>query len=132
MALSILGFIAVIIYIGYSVTQGMCGDNVIGKYISPDTRHTINYFVRDCGATTGFVDNVEIDNTLIFRGEAKDGSYPTLKVTWINDDTISILVATSTTDLRIYREPTVHYKDINIQYDRKIIDSYQKWRMGVR
>ena len=132
--LIIIGITLVLIVVGiwvsiYLFGKSMCGDDPIGKYLSPDTKYEVVYYVRDCGATTGFVDNVEIDNTLIFRGEAKNGTYPTLKVIWTDDNTVSILVASSTTDLRIFREPKVHYRDINIQYDRKIIESYQKWKM---
>lgn len=126
-ALSILGFIAVIIFIVYSSIKGMCGDEIIGKYISPDTKHTINYFVRDCGATTGFVNNVEIDGNLILRAEPNDGNLSApFQIVWSDNNKVFIGVATSTNSFRIYTEPIDEYKDIQIVLDQKIIKSYHK------
>ncbi len=110
----------------------MCGDEVIGKYISPDSRHTINYFVRDCGATTGFIDHVEIDSTPIFIGEARDGKNPALEINWIDNKKVSIEVSTTTNNLIIYRKPVEYYQGISIQYNQKIMDSYQNGKMGLR
>lgn len=124
---SILGFITVIIFITYSFTKAMCGDEIIGKYMSPDTNHTINYSVRGCGATTGFVNNIELDGNLILRAEPSDGNLSApFQITWIDNKNIIIKVATSTNSFRIYKKPLDKYKDIGIQLDQKIMDGYHK------
>ena len=127
LSLSIIGFAAVIAIVVYSLIEGMCGEEVIGRYISPDTKHTINYFVRDCGATTGFVNNVEIDGNLILRAEPNDGSLSSpFQIVWNDNNEVSIKVATSTNSFRIYKEPLSEYKNIQINFDQKITDSYQR------
>ncbi len=126
--ISILGFIAIFIFIIYSFTNGMCKDEIIGKYISPDTKHTINYFVRDCGATTGFVNNIELDSNLIVRAEPNDGGYAPFRVRWIDDEHILIEVVASTTSMRIYKQPLSNYRGIDISLDPKIISSYNAYQ----
>ena len=125
--LSIIGFVVVIIYIVYLFTTGMCGDKVIGKYVSPDAKHTIDYFVRSCGATTGFVNNIELDGNLILRAEPNDGNLSApFQIIWDGNKKVSIGVETTTNSFRIYTKQMDKYGDIDIQLDQKIIDSYHK------
>lgn len=130
-AFGILGlvvvFVALIFFINYLFWKGMCRDEVIGKYISPDTRHTISYFVRDCGAASGFGNHIELDDKLILQAEPKDGNLSApFQITWINNKKVSIKVATTTKNLNIYTEPIHQHKDIQIELDQKIIDSYRR------
>jgi hypothetical protein len=102
----------------------MCGDEPIETYLSPDSIHEAKYFIRDCGATSGFIDHVEIDGTTVLISEAKDGKIPALHLDWISNNEISIGVSTTTTDLRVYRKPLNSYKEIEINLDPKIMSSY--------
>ncbi len=127
LALSIAGFVAVVVIIIYLLVNGMCGDEVIGEYISPDSKHVINYFVRDCGATTGFANNIEIDGNLILLAEPNDGNLSSpFQITWNDNNKVSIKVATNTNSFRIYTKPINQYKNIQIDLDQKIIDNYQR------
>lgn len=124
-----MGIVLVVITLGlwsfiYLFGKAMCGDEPIEKYQSPDSKHEIIYYIRDCGATTGFVDHVEIDGTTLLISEAKDGKIPALHLNWVTNKEISIEVSTTTRDLRVYRKPLDSYKDINISLDPKITRSY--------
>ncbi len=112
----------------YLFGKAMCGDDPMGKYLSPDAKHEVVYYVRDCGATTGFVDHVEIDGTKILISEAYDGKYPALSVNWISNGEVSIRVSTSTTAIRIYGKPLDHYRSVKISFDPKIIESYNEYQ----
>lgn len=126
--ISILGFIVVWIFILYLFINSGCGNEIIGKYVSPDTKHTINYFIIDCGATTGFANNIEIDGSLILRAEPNDGDYAPFRVKWIGDRHVFIEVVASTTSMRIYKQPLSNYRGIVISFDPKIISSYDAYK----
>ncbi len=129
---SVLGFIVVIIFILYSFAKGMCGYEVVGKYISPDKKHTVDYFIKDCGVATGFVNNIEIDGKLILRAEPNNGESAPFKIVWDNNEKLSIRVATNTTSFRTYNKLLNNYKNIEIKLDQKIIDSYRANGIHIR
>lgn len=41
---------------------GICGNQVVSEYFSPNRKNKVIVFVRDCGATTGFWTNASIVN----------------------------------------------------------------------
>lgn len=97
-----------------------CGTESIGTYISPDKEHEVNYYVVDCGATTYFVDNVELDGKTIFKGELRYPKGQALFVKWVNDDEILVEVAPTTESIKVFKLIDT-YKDIQIIFDEKIM-----------
>lgn len=71
-------------------TSDMCGNEVYSEMLSPDGKHKVVVFQRDCGATTGFSTQISIidsdddlknesGNIYIIDGHPRDVS---LDVTW--------------------------------------------------
>lgn len=103
-----------ILGIGYFLLPSFCDDIQYGKFISPDGRHEIKYYERGCGATTPFVENIELDGKTILR--TVPGVY---SINWVNNNQVKITSATSTTYLKIYKILD-KYGTISIVFDDRI------------
>lgn len=122
--LIIIGIISALIILGiglifYFFAKGLCGDTQIGKYQSPDSKYEVNYYERDCGATTPFVENIELNGRTILRAVTYGNKDYPFQVKWINSQKVSVTTASSTTSMRIYKI-SKDYKNIQIIFDDKI------------
>ncbi len=115
LALIALGIMALF----YLFAKGLCGDTQIGKYQSSDSRYEVNYYERDCGATTAFVENLELNGQTILRATTYGNNDYPFSVKWVGNQKVSVTTASSTTSVRVYR---IHdtYKNIQIIFDDKI------------
>jgi hypothetical protein len=104
--LSILGGVLLIavltigacIVVFWSVGDSLCGSEIFQEVFSPDGKHKVVVFQRDCGATTGFRTHISVfDSGTTLKDQTgnifqADG-YPdwfSIKVTWIDDQHIVI------------------------------------------
>jgi hypothetical protein len=110
---TIIGFFALI----YFFVGSMCGESQIGKYISPNLKHEVTYYRRDCGAMDSGAFNIDLNGTTLLR--AYSFSTNPYTVTWTDDQHIFIGTAASTTGVRIYKIRD-KYRDIDVTYDDKI------------
>ena len=114
----ICGLIGLIGFWGVSlILDGMCGNDIVLKKVSPDNKHNVFVFNRDCGATTGFStqisildDDEELDNESgnLFISEG----YPSnVIVKWVDSHTLEI----TGTGGRIFKKEKT-YLEIKILY----------------
>ena len=123
-ALRILGLTIVVIILGvalliYLFFRGMCGEESVGVFPSPNGRHEVSYYIKDCGATTYYVDNIELDGKNILRAEARYPDGVPFSIQWTDNTHVSIETSTSTENVTVYKI-TDTYNGIDILFDEKI------------
>ena len=106
------------------LADDMCGNTQIGAYKSPDSKLEINYYERDCGATTPFVENIELDGQTILRAVTYGNSDHPFTVKWIDAQKVSVTTASSIVSMRIYKMQDA-YEDIRIIFDDKIKNGFK-------
>jgi hypothetical protein len=81
---------------GSNTGCGLCADTVKSEVPSPNGRYIATAFVRDCGATTGYVTMVSLRKTRTLFGYPKptrvlsvDGQ-PDVALVWGSRDTLSV------------------------------------------
>lgn len=99
----------------YLFGKAMCGDTIVGIYESPNRKHEIKYYERNCGATTTYVHNVELDGKNILRYTYGHQ----VSINWIDDNRVSVGMASSSPYMRIYKILT-NYKNIQVIFDENI------------
>lgn len=103
----------------YLLGKMLCGDDRFVKYQSPNEKHEIVSYRRNCGATTPFVENLELNGQTIFRATTYGNKDYPFQVKWIDNQKVSVTTASSTTSMRIYTM-SKDYKNIQIIFDDKI------------
>ena len=98
----------------------MCGDDQFVKYQSPNDKHEIVKYRRNCGATTTYVYNVELDGKTILSYTYGE---PVL-VEWIDDRNVSIDMASSSPHMETYKI-LENYKNIQINFGQNIKSDHQ-------
>ncbi|MFA6294861.1 MAG: DUF5412 family protein [Candidatus Paceibacterota bacterium] len=124
--LIIIGIISILIvlaigFLFYFIAKDLCDDTQIGKYKSSDSKYEVNYYRRGCGATTPFVENLELNGKTILRAVAfGEGNYDDpFQIKWINNQQVSVVTTSSTTSMRIYKI-SESYKNVKVIFDEKI------------
>lgn len=120
-----VGVVLVLIVLGlwllfYLFGKAMCGDDQFVKYQSPNQRHEIVSYRRNCGATTTYVYNVKLDGKTILRytyGES-------ISVKWIDDKNVFIETASSSPYMKTYKI-LENYNNIQINFGQDIKNSYR-------
>lgn len=106
----------------YLLGKMLCGDDRLVKYQSPNEKHEIVSYRRNCGATTPFVENLELNGQTILRAVTYGNKDYPFQVKWIDNQKVSVTTASSTTSMRIYTM-SKDYKNIQIIFDDKIENS---------
>lgn len=117
LGLAVTGTIIGIFSLMYFIAGSMCGEGQIGKYMSPNLKHEMTYYKRDCGAADSGAFNIDLDGTTLLRAYSFSSNPYT--VTWTDDWHVFIGTAASTTHVRIYKIRD-KYRDIEITFDEKI------------
>jgi len=102
----LVGSAAALIAIGSALFPDLCGNQVIGRYTSPDNQLDLVVFERDCGATTGFSTQASIvergatlpnESGNLFDSDtnhdaapAGPGGGPEVRVRWVDARLLSI------------------------------------------
>lgn len=80
-----------------------CSDDILSEAISPNEKRVAATFVRNCGATTGYVTHVAVrwrsseqtDQDLVFTVHARQE----VKLEWLNDHILRLSCPNCTDDL---------------------------------
>lgn len=124
LALGILIVVVVITstIVWYMLGRIFCGDDQFENYQSPNEKHQVVSYRRNCGATTTYVYNVELDGKNILRytyGEP-------VVVKWVDDKNVSVSMASSSPYMRIYKILD-DCKNIKIYFDQNIKDGHSSY-----
>ena len=98
LAMLLVGFSLAVAGLVAYVTNDMCGNDMFSEVLSPNGKHKVVVFQRDCGATTGFSTQISImgsndelenesGNIYIIDGHPKDVS-PVIN--WASDTELNI------------------------------------------